>query len=154
MLNVILMHGTELAPSGCENYVLVCDVGKGTSERYCLDLARISGKGMGVGKAVRKCRLVRVSNKDWMRRTQGETESFVENIWGDRLSLKASLSTISSLLLSYFSFSFTRHSLLWWFASLVTFSCANDIPWLKSTRCPGASSLLPLNNIPWKPGSR
>lgn len=28
MLNVILMHGTELAPSGCENYVLVCDVGR------------------------------------------------------------------------------------------------------------------------------
>lgn len=22
------MHGTELAPSGCENYVLVCDVGR------------------------------------------------------------------------------------------------------------------------------
>lgn len=64
MLNVILMHSTELAPSGCENYVLVCDVRKGKSERYCLDLARISGKGMRVGKAVRKCRLVSVSNKD------------------------------------------------------------------------------------------
>jgi len=58
------MHDTELAPSDCENYVLVCYVGKGTSERYCLDLAKISGKRMGVGKAVRKCRLVRVSNKD------------------------------------------------------------------------------------------
>lgn len=71
MFNVILMYNTELAPSGCENYVLVCDVGKGTSERYCLDLARISGKAMGVGKAVRKCGLVRVSNKDWIGRTQG-----------------------------------------------------------------------------------
>lgn len=76
MLNVILMHSAELAPSGCENYVLVCDVGKGKSERYCLDLARISGKGMGVGKAVRKCRLVRVSNKDWMGRTQGGSWKF------------------------------------------------------------------------------